>query len=159
MSIQLDDYLITMAQHIDRIHEYNQNHEFERELGTNGFLNPDHPYIEVEYDDQIIGIDLYINPIIKCIWTKGIKTSACCQGDEQNDAYISFPSLCDILKFCEEFSYFKENCKFDILNIHLSYQGCKPLDNLTYDILKEHEPVYDDLYSVRFNQEILNIFQ
>lgn len=105
------------------------------DLGKRGVVNPLDEHIEVEHNGETICIDVAICQLMKLIWEKGIETSACCQGD---DYY-----------FCEEFTYF-QTCEFDILNIY-----SQPLAELTYNIIESHTPYYADLYSVRFDQNIL----
>ncbi len=131
----------------------------EKNLGKRGLLYSSHPYIMVEYDGESIAIDKLIYPLVTLIWNKGIRTTACCQGDAENEAYISFDSLDQIVKFCNEFSYFKECGVFYVLNINAQVQGHKPLDNLSFSDVTLHTPVYGDLYSIRFNPELLFMFQ
>jgi hypothetical protein len=142
---------------IDHVHEANKLNEVERDLGTRGYANPEHEYIEVEHNGKIICIDVLIYPLIKYIWDKGIETVACCQGGEQL-GYISFSTLDDIFKFCDEFPYFK-GANFDIINMYLALEGFQTLEDLTYDYMYIHTPMYGDLYSVRFGSEVLNNFQ
>lgn len=123
------------------------------DLGKRGYSNPLHEHVEIEHNGETICIDVMIYPLMKLLWEKGIETSACCQGDEQRKGYISFKSKDHIIKFCEEFTYF-QTCEFDILNIY-----SKPLSELTYDVIKSHHPYYADLYSVRFDHDILIMFQ
>lgn len=156
--MSMDYDLNEIVKLIDRVHEDNDKNKILQDFGKRGFLNAEHPFVEIEHDDQIICIDLLIYPFIKLIWTKGIETIACCQGDDKCKGYVSFPSLENIIKFCDEFTYFKEYGEFDILNINLSHQGHGQLVELTYDIIAEHTPVYGDLYSVRFEPEILGMF-
>ena len=145
--------------YIDKICNHENKNSDVMDLGKRGFLNSEHPHVEIEYNGEIICIDTLIYPFMKLIWSKGIETTACCQGDDVTEAYISFSSLEHILKFCNEFTYFKVYGEFDILNINLAIQGHHQLVELTYDIIASHTPIYGDLYSVRFKTVMLCMFE
>lgn len=96
-------------------------------------------------------IDVDIAPLIQDVWSKGIETSACCQGDDDQEAYISFKSLGHLRKFCNEYPTFKM-CEFDVLN---PFFVRNDLTKLTYKELDNYVEQYNDLFSVRFDHDIL----
>lgn len=100
---------------------------------------------------NILVIDEKIYPMIKKIWDYSIETVACCQGDDEFKAYISFKHLHDLRLFMEKFpDYINEEC--DVLN---PYFTRKYLTNITYNYLDDYIPYYCDLFTVRFSHYLL----
>lgn len=147
--------------------DYNLDEHYERmqmiELGTKGYLENNHPTVELLYNNELINIDVDMIELIQQIWDRGIKTSACCQGDEiphdadvkeflGNYAYISFPEHEYILKFIEEYQIIKHVGVFDVLN---SIEEMKV--QITADDIINHKPRSGDLYSTRFNNAYIQI--
>jgi len=54
-------------------------------------LRGGHEGIMLRLGDKEIEIDCELVPIILWLWQQGIQTSYCCQGDDEQFAYIAFP--------------------------------------------------------------------
>lgn len=132
------------------------------ELGTRGYLSNTHPTIEILYNNETINIDVDIVDLMKQIWSHGIKTAACCQGDEYinpldpiaNYAYISFNSHENILKFSKKYLLASQIGLFDILNPNPIN---KPLLEARYENIIDHCHRNGDLYSVRFTKDLIQL--
>src|SRR5258708_5418059 len=99
--------------------------------------------------------------LVQQIWGKGMKTTACCQGNPSPHdpkqhlkiyAYISFPTHEYILKFIGEYPIVEYIGVFDVLNCMEEMKI-----EITADDIMKHQPRSGDLYSVRFNNSYIQI--
>ena len=155
----LSQYETIMFMDMDLTSQYEQMQMIE--LGTKGYLENDHPTVEVLHSNELINIDVEMVELIQQLWDKNLQTTACCQGNDSPPqsidflaeyAYISFRIHNHILKFIEEYPITKHIGVFDILN------PIEPsMTMLKADDIMQHKQRCGDLYSVRFNKEYIPI--
>lgn len=145
--------IIALCQMIDYRCEDQINKGAICDLAMRGFGYNEHETIEIEHDGIMLNIDVNILPLIKKIWLENLETTASCQGDEKQLAYISFKNLQHLLRLCEIYPQFKQ-CQFDILNPNYIRRD---LEQLTYNEIVHYQSQYDDLFTVRFQPSLLTI--
>lgn len=113
-----------------------------------------HPAKEIMFNGQSIMVDVEILPLIEKIWEASIKTTACCQGDINNPAYIAFPTKSDIIKFVELYPISEYICKFVII---IPYESAR--ENVSIlDIKNTNDNDIGTLFSIYFEYDVLHLF-
>jgi hypothetical protein len=64
-----------------------------------GKIKSDHVAVPLLYNEKVVYIDYRLSWLMEAIWGRGIQTRACCQGGENQKAYILFDRFEDARKF------------------------------------------------------------
>jgi hypothetical protein len=119
-----------------------------------------HQTVKVKHNNIHVDIDTEIADLMTSIWADGMETVACCQGSPSPHdydkfiakyAYISFRNHNHIVQFINKYPIVRDIGEFDVIKSNNMKFGLKAQEMIDYAL----NP--DNLYSVRFNHEFLEM--